>query len=368
MSSINRGKRILCFTTSLSNGGAERQLSILANMLIEKGYNVEFVTFSGEFDEYQIDPEVKRIRIKQTGNSIKRFWEIYKYFLKVNSNCIISFGARCNFLVLLPLFFRKKIKIIVGERCATFDRQTWYKKLNYRLLYKRANYIVPNNYTQKFEIENSYSYLIKKTHVITNYTDLDKFVVTVPPHNETIRIGIFCRYDKQKNYERFAKTIKILKNEFGETFHVDWYGNRDILNRKNPDYISFSQLIDKYKIGEVITLNGHTNDVADLIPQFDVLCLPSIGEGFSNSISEYICCGKPVLCSDVADNSIMVKDGINGFLFDPFDSKAMARAFKQFFSLSHEEKTIMGIESRKIAESLFNKDKFINSYISLIEE
>lgn len=361
-------KEILCFTTSVSKGGAERQLSILANMLVEKGYNVKFATFSGDIDEYYIDSRVKRVRINQIGNSIKRFLEIYKFFSNVNIDCIISFGARCNFLVLLPLYFRKKIKIIVGERCATFDKMTWYKKLNYKLLYKRANYIVPNNYTQKIEIENSYPYLIKKTHVITNYTDLNKFVVTIPPLNETIRIGIFCRYDKQKNYERFAETIKILKNEVGDMFHVDWYGNRDILNGINPDFISFSQLIYKYNIGEVITLNGHTDNVADLIPQFDVLCLPSIGEGFSNSISEYICCGKPVLCSDVADNSIMVRDGINGFLFNPFDPKAMAQAFKRFFYLSSEEKTIMGMESRRIAESLFNKDKFINSYISLIEE
>ena len=361
-------KKITCFATSLSSGGAEKQLSILANILVEKGYNVEFATFSNTKDEYYLSPKVNRIRIDQKGNTLRRFIQIFAFFYHTSSDCIISFGARCSFLSIIPLFFRKNIKIIAGERCATFQGLTWYQKLNYKLLYKRADFIVPNNYTQKKEIETLYPSLINKTHVITNYTNLNQFIVHPIPHNEKVRIGIFGRYGKQKNYERLAEVLRQVKEEVGPIFHVDWYGNREIGSEKNPDYIAFSRLIESYEIGDIITLNGHTDKVAEIIPQFDVMCLPSIGEGFSNSISEYICCGKPVLCSDVADNSILVKDGINGFLFDPFDIKMMANAFKRFFSLSEQEKKQMGKESRKIAETLFDKDKFINSYIELIEK
>jgi glycosyltransferase involved in cell wall biosynthesis len=28
-------------------------------------------------------------------------------------------------------------------------------------------------------------------------------------------------------------------------------------------------------------------------------------------------CGKPILCGDICDNSMIVKDHINGFLFNP---------------------------------------------------
>lgn len=361
-------KKVTCFTTSLSKGGAEKQLSIVANMLVEKGYRVELTTFSDLQDEYALSPKVERRKIKQKGNSLWRFLNIFSYFLRINTNCIISFGARCNFLAILPLIFRKNIKIIAGERCATFNGMTWYKKANYKILYKRANYIVPNNFTQLEEITVLYPSLIKKTHVITNYTDLNQFTVKPHPQNKIIRIGIFGRYDKQKNYERFSKAIKELKEEVGSVFHVDWYGNREIGLEKNPDFISFSKLIKNYEIEDIVTLNGHTDKVADLIPQFDVMCLPSIGEGFSNSIGEYICCGKPVLCSDVADNSVMVKNGINGYLFDPKNTKEMANAFKLFFSLSQQEKLKMGKESRRIAEELFDKERFINSYIRLIEQ
>lgn len=361
-------KQITCFITSLSNGGAERQLAILASMLAEKGYDVSLVTFSGDEDEYSYNSKIHRVRIQHSGSNISKLLSIFKYYLSVKTDCVISFGARVNFLAIIPLFFRKRVKIIAGERCATFEGMTWYKKLNYRCLYKRADYIVPNNYTQKKEIEQLYPYLLPKTHVITNYTDLNQYTVHKNPQNQIIRVGVFCRYAKQKNYLRFAEALKTLKETSDMPFHVDWYGNSKVGSEDNPEFLSFSKLVDDYSINDIITLHGRASNVAELIPVFDVLCLPSLGEGFSNTISEYICCGKPVVCSDVADNSIMVKDGVNGFLFDPNKTEEIAKALKRIFTLGKDKREQMGHESRIIAERLFDKDKFIASYIKLIEE
>ena len=135
----------------------------------------------------------------------------------------------------------------------------------------------------------------------------------------------------------------------------------------NPDYLRFCELIEKYRLSDRIFAHDNTQNVAKEIEKYDVLCLPSLFEGFSNSLSEYICCGRPVLASDVSDNSLMVKDGDNGFLFDPENVDSIAAAFSKFFVLSKEEKARMGIRSREIAESLFKKERFIDSYISLIE-
>ena len=120
-------------------------------------------------------------------------------------------------------------------------------------------------------------------------------------------------------------------------------------------------------LNEYITIHEPTKNVAQLIPSFDAMCLPSLYEGFSNSISEYICCGRPVICSDVSDNSIMVHEGENGFLFNPLDVEDIVRAFSSYFSSSKEKRLLMGQKSREIAEQLFDKELFINEYIKLIE-
>lgn len=42
-------------------------------------------------------------------------------------------------------------------------------------------------------------------------------------------------------------------------------------------------------------------------------------------------------------------------------------AFVRYFDISAEQRDKMGVRSREIAESLFDKNKFIESYIKLIE-
>lgn len=360
-------KNITLFITAMSSGGAEHQLSMLAAFLAEEGYDVTLVTFADLEDHYIIPKEIKRIRLAEGKSTLMKLFAIYKYFFTCKTDCVISFGARDNTLCLGPLSLRPKIKVLAGERCATFNGLTWYKKLNYKLLYKRADYIVPNSYTQKEEIIRINPKYDFKTVTITNYTDTSEYSVVEAPINDKIEIGIFCRYSKQKNYSKFTEVVKKLK-DLNYSFHVTWYGNKQTKGMANVDYVAFDEMVRRNELQDVLTLNDHTKNVSGLIPRFDALCLPSLAEGFSNSISEYICCGKPVLCSDVADNGIMVKNGENGFLFDPTNIDDMVNAFVKFFNLTPLDREKMGKKSRERAEQLFDKERFVGSYIELIEK
>ena len=64
----------------------------------------------------------------------------------------------------------------------------------------------------------------------------------------------------------------------------------------------------------------------------------------------------------------MVHSGENGYLFDPMDISSMCRAFLNFFELNDVQMKDMGNKSRYIAETLFDKNRFVNSYIRLIEK
>ena len=75
-----------------------------------------------------------------------------------------------------------------------------------------------------------------------------------------------------------------------------------------------------------------------------------------------------MICSNVSDNSVMVHDGENGFLFDPLDVNDMYRAFLTFLRTTSDERDKMGKKSREIAESLFDRERFVNQYVELIEK
>ena len=360
-------KRVVCFITSLTSGGAEHQLALLSVFLAEKGYDVTLTTFGDSKDHYHVNAKVKRYIIPHGKSNVSKLIAIWRYFLNVKTDCVISFGARENFFCLVPLWFRRRIKILAGERCVSWNGLAWYKKINYKWLYRRADFIVPNSYTQQEEIGESWPCYKNKVQVITNYTDTNDYSATSLPNNEPLKIGIFCRYTAQKNYRRFAKVVHELKEKCDTPFEIHWYGNMHLNHSLLPDYVEFEGLCHKYHIESSLYLHDHIQNVAEVLKNFDALCLPSLTEGFSNSISEYICSARPVLCSDVADNKVMVHDGKNGFLFNPEDIDDMVGAFIKYFSLDEDGRKAMGKESRRIAETLFDKNNFTESYISLIE-
>jgi len=357
-------KKINLFIDAMSSGGAEHQLSILANELVRRQYDVTVMTMSDSEDHYSLDSRISRVRIAPSKGKIQKIFSLYSYLLQTSIDCIICFGARESAMCMPALWLKRDTVVISGERCATFGKIPFYKKCNYYLFYRRSDYIVPNSYTQQDDLSQISKSIAKKLHVITNYTNTEEFKFSAPQHNTPIKIGIFGRYSLQKNCIRFVEAIKVLKHRVSIPFEIDWYGNKE----NNPYYESMNNKVVEYSLENVINLHNHTKDVARLLPTFDVMCLPSIGEGFSNSISEYISCGKPVLCSDVADNSVMVHHGVNGFLFDPFNIESIVSSFEEFFNLSREDVDNMCFNSRRIAEDLFDINKYVESYIALFNK
>lgn len=361
-------KNITLFICSLSSGGAEHQITELGRLLIKRGYQVRLVTFADAEDFYSYPTEILRIRLAQGCSTWRKFLSIFRYFITTKSDCVISFGQRENLLCLLPLLFRRKIKVINGERNFTKGRASILENVLHKCLYRRSDAIVPNSYSQRNYIVEHNAKLANKVFVITNYTDINKYTTAPQPNNEIVKIGIFGRYTAQKNCIRFAEAVSRLKQKVSSKFIIEWYGNQTYkTNQPNEEYIAFANKVKELNIEECLHLYDHTHDVTALMPNFDAIALPSLWEGFSNSISEAICCGKPMLVSDVSDNSVMVKDGINGFLFNPLDVEDICNAFEKFFNTSFEQRNKMGIKSRKIAEELFSAEKFVNQYINLIE-
>ncbi len=362
-------KHITFFICSLSSGGAEHQITELAKMLVNRGYNGSIVTFADSPDFYSYPQEIARIRLAERQSSWRKFISIFKFFLATKTDCVISFGQRENFLCLLPLLFRRKIRVINGERNFTKGRTSKIENALHKWLYWRSDAIVPNSYSQrKYIIERNIS-LANKTITITNYTDINKYTTSPQPNNTPLRIGIFGRYTTQKNCLRFAEAVSLLVQRTSIRFTIDWYGNQTYkADQPNEEYLAFAEKVKELKLEDYVHLNDHTQNVTALMPQFDAIALPSLWEGFSNSISEAICCGKVMLVSDVSDNGVMVKDGVNGFLFNPLEIEDIALGMEKFLNTTIEQRDIMGKHSRKIAEELFNEVKFAEQYIKLIEK
>ena len=58
------------------------------------------------------------------------------------------------------------------------------------------------------------------------------------------------------------------------------------------------------------------NDVDEMA---DLFVFPTLGEGYGLVVLESLACGVPVLCSNLAGGDDAIQEGVNGYVFNPFD-------------------------------------------------
>lgn len=95
------------------------------------------------------------------------------------------------------------------------------------------------------------------------------------------------------------------------------------------------------------------------------LVLPSFSEGLGRVLMEAMALGKPVIGSNVVGIPDLIKDGENGFLFDPKNAQQLTE--KLIVLLRNKELAVkMGKEGKRFIENNFSNQKYINNYISMI--
>ncbi len=90
----------------------------------------------------------------------------------------------------------------------------------------------------------------------------------------------------------------------------------------------------------------------------------SHAEGCSNAIMEYMACGLPVVCTDSGGNPELVEDGVTGFLVPPRDADALVSALR---SLRKDpgRAADMGREGRLRLEPRFSVATMVDAYVRI---
>ncbi len=357
-------KKILCFIDSLGPGGAQRQLVGLATFLKKKGYGVTMACYHDNrfyADKLQ-ENDIPYFYLEKANNSFFRIWHIARYIRKTKPDVVISYLETPSICACMSRLFNRSFKLIVSERNTT-QRTGWNERVRFNL-FRMADYVVPNAFSQEKYIRETFPYLTKKTVTIPNFVDLDFFTPVYKKRRDTPEIMVAASIWASKNTLGFIDAVAQLK-EKGYKFHISWYGK----NTAHKEYINNCQeKIERYGIGEFITLKEKTAQIKTCYQEADFFCLPSFYEGTPNVICEAMACGLPIVCSNVCDNSRYVIEGGNGFLFDPKDTTSTVYAFERIFALNEEEYASFCHKSHEIAEYKLSKERMVNSYINLIEQ
>lgn len=109
---------------------------------------------------------------------------------------------------------------------------------------------------------------------------------------------------------------------------------------------------------------GKRTDVPELISLSDICVLPSLSEGMSNAVLEYMAGAKPVIATNVGGNPELITSGENGILVDKENAAQLANAIKDLAQDVAKCKEI-GKKGQDRVRQYFSIDRMIKRYEEL---
>lgn len=109
-------------------------------------------------------------------------------------------------------------------------------------------------------------------------------------------------------------------------------------------------------LGNIVTFVPWTDDVWGYLPAIDLLCLPTLREGFPNVVLEAAAAGVPSITTRATGAIDSVLDGETGYLFDIGDSETLVEKFNSL-ATSADTVSRLGLAAKSRAESEFQQEK-----------
>lgn len=356
-------KKILLLIDSLGAGGAQRQLVGLAVLLKQRGYDVSVATYHDDrfYVDTLLDACVPYVYLKSAHDSKRRILAVARYIRKVRPEWVIAFLETPSIVASLAHICNRSFRLIVSERNTT-QAIGWRERIRFRL-FRTADYVVSNAYAQTRFIKEHYPRLAEKALTVVNFVDTEYFRPVERSRREVPEIVVAASIWEPKNTLGLIRAVRLMKDS-GVRFHVSWYGK---VGSETEYFSQCSQLLHELEVEDCISLLDKTKQIRDKYQQADYFVLPSFYEGTPNVICEAMACGLPIACSDVCDNARYVHPGENGVVFDPHSVESIAEALLGLLGVSEDVWREYGLKSRERAVEEFSKERYVESYIRIME-
>jgi glycosyltransferase involved in cell wall biosynthesis len=132
--------------------------------------------------------------------------------------------------------------------------------------------------------------------------------------NTRFVIGMVASFSKKKDYNTFFKAAELLLLKRDDVTFIAIGNDTDSSKATNS--------VDPYFTSHFRFL-GKRSNIESYINAMDVCVLATFTEGISNSILEYMACGKPVIATMGGGTNEIVVDNYSGYLIDPSNYKQL---------------------------------------------
>ena len=137
-------------------------------------------------------------------------------------------------------------------------------------------------------------------------------------------IGVVARFHPIKGHKEFIESSFLLSSKFDD---IEFLLAGEDINRDNEELM---RLIQEKGLEHKFHLIGEITEPENIYPCLDLLCVPSLSEGFPNVIGEAMLCEVPVVATDVGASAQVV--GNLGGLVEPGNTSSLANSLGEFLS------------------------------------
>lgn len=361
--------RILFFIESLRCGGKERRLLELIQYLGQNtNYELLLVLTENVIHYkfvYDLPVTIRVIKRKFIKRDPRLFFKFYRICNDFKPDIIHTWGSMLAFYS-LPVIILKRIPHINSHIA---DAPLHLKKHGFqsfitRLGFKVSRIILANSHAglKSYGVSNDRSRVIYNGIRFERFSDLpDKESVKNKFNIRTVfAVIMVASFTTKKKYGQFLDLAEYFS---GKRKDITFLGVGDT----GEDIVEFEKIrVRAEKIQNVI-LCEKIDSVESLVNACDIGVLFTYSEGFSNSIIEYMACGKPVIANDAGGTRELIVNNKTGFLIADETTEEVAGIISELLD-NKEWMNIIGSNARHHIEKNFSIDRMGAEFTGLYTE
>jgi len=362
-----RKYNVMLVNSALHIGGAENVVSSLCRNLDPDEFNV-YVCYLKDKGSIGIELEREGYQViglpkfKIFDSKYMSSVKLSKLITKNRIDIVHSHSIHSLIDISICRFIAPRAKYVHTFHYGNYpNREEKYKKIE-NTLWRFPHGLVAVGEVQKNQIQKTYN--IPSERLITIRNGIE--VIQEKPDATILR-------DKKFFDKKIIGTITTLIEQKGITYLIDVAKK---MREKRSDFVflivgdghlreELEQKVNTLGLRNYVIFTGWMENASSrAIPLIDIFFQPSLWEAMSMVILEAMSIGKPIVATNVGENSYVVKEGETGYLVEPKDINAMSNALCRLLDSEYLRINFGDAARRRVKEN-YTATNMAKNHISL---
>lgn len=355
--------KICIISPSLKLGGIERALTTLAHEFHALGHEVHFITCLKDNHFYILpegvilyEPTFKR-RVSRA-NKLLFYPRLLNYICttvnKINPSKVLVFGDWFSPITLLALLGLKFPVYISDRTIPNYKFKFPIPQLKKWLYPKSAGFIAQTQRSKEFK-EKIFGKKLKIQVIPNALPEFDKRQqINVEQQNKIIYVG---RFAWEKDPEILIRAMDFVAKK-NPNWVLEMAGTGPLLN-------PMKALVKELNLDSNVVFLGNVNQVATLYQSAKILVLPSVVEGFPNTLIEAMSFGLPCICFNNIPYEDIITPQMDGYVVSERSAKLLANAINEIIGDDALRETIG--KNAQVSVKRFSKEKIAQKLLEFMK-